>query len=203
LDILNREEVRMKEKKQRSTRTSLLLVLLGTIALCAATGTVSAEVGFFGAGARISYVKPDTLDATMGLGAHMDLGTLFDVLWIYPSIEYWGKSLTEETLNLDVTSTEVSFNLDVRVIPPMPLGKVLPYVGGGGCAIINAISTAFYDPFYGLVEGSDTKVRWGYEGFAGISVPLFGVTMFLEGKYRKGDMELWRITGGFTLTRGH
>ena len=184
---------------------SAFIALLGLFVWTSMSAPLSAlneNLGFYGFGGRLSYVNSEDGDEEVGIGAHVDLGTLFDLLWIYPCVEYWGKSLNEESLNREQTFTQVSINGDVRFVPPATLGRVLPYLGGGVCAILSSISSTVYDPYYGYISASHSDVRLGVEVLAGAHVPFSAVAVFLEGKYRWSDVDLWKITGGFTISMG-
>jgi hypothetical protein len=183
----------------------VFIVLLGILALMTTSRPLSGEgtsVGFYGVGGRLSYVSPEWSDATVGLGAHVDLGTLFGLLWLYPSLEYWGRSQSEESLNFERTFTQVSINADVRLIFPAFGGRVLPFLGGGPCMIISANTESYYDPFYGQVSRSDTDISVGLDGLGGVHVPLGVVAVFVEGKWRWSDLDLGKITCGFTISLG-
>jgi hypothetical protein len=200
--ILGLREHRKGDYAVRVAFTALLGVLvlnLMSISL-SAQGT---SIGFYGIGGRLSYVDPEGDEGTVGIGAHADLGTLFDLLWLYPSIEYWGKSHSEASLNLDQTFTQISINGDVRFMIPVFGGRVLPFLGGGPSVILSVLSKSYYDPYYGQrITQSDADVRFGLEALGGVHVPLGSVAAFVEGKYGWSDMDVWRITAGFTISVG-
>ena len=68
----------------------------------------SQSIGLQGVGGRLSFVDPEGTSGVIGVGGHVDLGTLTNNVVLYPSIEYWSKS----------GFNQVAFNGDVRYYVP-------------------------------------------------------------------------------------
>jgi hypothetical protein len=157
-----------------------------------------AGAGFYGMGGRISLVKPENIDATFGLGIHFDMGTILDVLRLYPSVEFWreSESTVVRGFTHETSTTELSFNGDVRHYIEMAEGsKVRPFFGGGlgliytGWSIKNPSRDddgSDFDLGLNLLGGFDFRLGRSARGF-------------LEGKFKVDGYDTFKMTFGITF----
>ena len=107
---------------------TVLMILIMSVMSVEGRPKLKRRMGLRGIGGRLSYVNPEDLNGTFGLGAHADFGDFLPLLAYYPSITYWRSSL--DLPGFDVSFTEIALNNDVHYYIPTH-GNVSPYFGGG------------------------------------------------------------------------
>jgi hypothetical protein len=164
-------------KGGRVVLKTVYCTLIGAILLCAMTIDADAEpIRFHGIGGRIGFVKPEGGGATIGFGGHADLGPFLTTLQLYPSVEFWTKN----------HYSEFSINGDVRYYLPMTGTTILPFIGGGICLLYMHVH-------------DHSELDFGLDFLAGLDLPVaFGV-IFVEGKFQIDGVDVFKITGGFTV----
>ncbi|MCG8606746.1 porin family protein [bacterium] len=165
-------------------RSAVKVIWSFSVCLAAFGTAFGQEIGFNGIGGRLSFVDPeDPLGATVGFGAHVDLGEIVPKLRLYPSLEYWNKS----------NVSQFAINGDVRYYFPTQ-GQVDLFAGGGLSIMFNHVDIGPFsntDSAAGLdfLGGGDFKVA---ENFLGT----------VEVKFTVSDIHSFRITGGVTYLLG-
>lgn len=109
-----------------------LLVLLPIALLLltfSSTSFAQMMLGPKGVGAFLGYVNPEHVDATLGFGAFVDMGTVMPMLGVELEGLYWSKSWDELGFESSVKDIAISAHAKYRF--PMPRSPVKPYVGGG------------------------------------------------------------------------
>ncbi len=163
------------------------------IAILSLTSLVSAQVGLNGVGIRLGYVDPEDMEGTLGVGTHMDLGTLMPNLGLFAYLDYWGKS--EEGYGFESSLSVIDIAAIVKY--QFSTADIKPYVGGG---LGLNIATAEVE-----VEG------WGSnsESETDISIHLLGgvakkfspeIDGFAEIKYSMSDGDWLTIQVGVTYS---
>ena len=167
-------------KGGRVVRKTIFWTLIGVLLLCTLSPDADAEpIRFYGIGGRLGLVKPDGGDVTIGFGGHADLGPFLTTLQLYPSVEFWTRN----------HYSEFSINGDARYYLPMTGTTVMPFIGGGVCLL-----------YMNLHDHSE--LDFGLDFLGGLDFPVaFGV-LFVEGKFKIDGVDVFKITGGFTLPVG-
>jgi hypothetical protein len=154
------------------------------VVLCVTGAAVAQGLGFYGIGGRLSYVNPENIGGTFGLGAHADFGEITQNLVLYPSLEYWGKS--EGSFDF----SQVSINGDVRYY--FPSASTTSFFAGGGLAILFS-STGVED----LDSASATDI--GLDILGGVDVPINENLVFTgKAKFVISDGNVFKISAGLT-----
>lgn len=161
-------------------------------------GTSSARegLGLYGIGGRLSYVSPDNLDGTIGLGIHADLGEVFvENLKIFPSIEYWSKS--ESGGGIDTDFSQLTVNADARYYFPAS-GSIAIFAGGG---LVLAFYSTDVSSEFGEFDASSTDI--GLDFLGGIDLPIQeNLILTAEAKFLVSDQSVFRISAGLTFMLG-
>jgi opacity protein-like surface antigen len=164
--------------------------------------------GFYGIGGQLSYVSPEDIDGTIGLGAQADLGEFATGFVAYPSIAFWRTSedYSDGYCEGEASFTEISFNADVRYyFLGVDTGTVRPF-GGAGLALLYQMADWDVDCEGDFVDDSDsdseTDIAFNLIGGADFDVSEsmtgFGELRFVMG----GDYDVFKITGGVTFAMG-
>jgi len=109
-----------------------LLVLLPIALLLltfSSTSFAQMMLGPKGVGAFLGYVNPEHVDATLGFGAVVDMGTVMPMLGVDIEALYWSKSWDGAGFESSVKDIAISVHGKYRF--PMPNSPVKPYAGGG------------------------------------------------------------------------
>jgi opacity protein-like surface antigen len=170
-------------------------LLFLTVMLLLVVNVQAEGLDFRGIGGRLSLVKPENIDATIGLGVHADLGEIYPNIVFIPSIEYWKKGLGDSPgASSDVSAIQI--NADAKYM--IPTEGNLDFFAGGGLAIVrNKVSTDI-ESVPGLdLSGSATNTDIGLNLLGGLDYPL-SETLDLNALavFTISDGSVFRITGG-------
>ena len=152
-----------------------------TFALCALlcqSAHAQADIGLKGAGFAVGIVSPENMDATFGVGAFLDLGTIVPNLSLEPRVDYWSKS--EDVFGGSVTVRDIAIGARAKYYFPIANPKLRPFAGGGLALNLLNAEVEVIDPFSGgtmTVEDSSSKV--GLDLGGGLATPLSPRTSFL------------------------
>jgi len=154
-------------------------------------------IGIQGIGGQVSFVKPEDIDGTFGLGMHADLGEIGGGVGLFPSVTFWRKSWEESLFGekWDTTFTEIATNADARYyFLGYDTGTMRPFVGGGLALIYSSVSCDDFDD-------SDMDVGINILGGADfdISDSMIG---FFEARYKIDGADVLKLTGGVTFLMG-
>ena len=179
-------------------RTLRMALLPGLLLFC--TDAVFAEgPGLYGIGGRLSFTKPENIDATPGFGLHADLGTVLGKAVFFPSIEYWKKSEGGEGRDASVSGLQL--NADAKYLFS-GRGNLHFFAGGGLALIFNSVSID-YPGIPSLpgssIERDETNTRLGLNLFGGVDLPVSS-TLEISGmvEFNISDIDVFRLTGGLT-----
>jgi hypothetical protein len=158
------------------------------------------DVGYAGAGAKVSFVAANRIGAGIGFGGHALIRIGLEragALDLYPNVAMWyGVDEREQWYPYrELGLFEVAFNFDTRYLLPLPDHiKVRPFVGAGLAPIIYHEEWSF-GPDY-------TRGGAAFNLFAGTDLPI-GPTRqgFLEvrGKF-SGRYTALKLTFGIVFT---
>jgi opacity protein-like surface antigen len=166
-------------------RIATLMTLF--VLLVFAVGLSAAELGFNGIGGRLSYVSPENIDGTIGLGVHADLGTLANNIVLFPSIEYWSKGEGGGDFS------QIAINADAHYY--FPTSGEIDFFAGGGLSILRS---SFEVSFLGQSQSvSNTDI--GLDLLGGLAYPL-SENLMLNGevKFTVSDGNIFKISAGVT-----
>ena len=105
-----------------------LLKVSFVLLLCVVTvqnAYAEADIGFKGAGGRLSFVFPDNVDATFGFGGLVDLGTFAPNVGFGASLDMWFGS--EDPVDY----RDIIIGANSRYWFEVKNPKIKPYAGGG------------------------------------------------------------------------
>jgi len=109
------------------------LIILGLCALlCGALtteGRAEADIGVKGAGGRLSFVSPDNIDATIGFGGILDLGSITPDIGLEATVDFWSKS--EGSGNFEVKFRDIAFGARGKYRFSVSDPKLKPYAAAG------------------------------------------------------------------------
>lgn len=168
-------------------RASLMLLLLCLVFAFGAGEALAQGLGFKGIGGRLSFVKPEDVDGTIGFGAHADLGEIIENLTLYPSLEYWSKGEGPADFS------QFAVNADARYY--FPSSNNLSFFAGGGIAFLfNSVDVGPFD---------DSETDIGLDLLGGVDVPVSDNLVFTgSAKFVISDGNVFRITAGLTYLIG-
>jgi len=170
----------------------LFLCLCCLVFAFGAGDLLAQELGFRGVGGRLSFVKPEDVDGTIGFGAHADLGEIIESLVLYPSVEYWTKS------DGPLDFSQFALNADVRYY--FPGASSVAFFAGGGLAVL--FSSADIN-LGGFGSASDSSTDIGLDLLGGVDVPVSDKLTFSgTAKFVISDGNAFKVTAGVTYAIG-
>jgi opacity protein-like surface antigen len=106
-----------------------ILYVVAVVCIVGATDTrAGANLGVRGIGARLSFVNPSDVDATMGFDFIADLGTLRQQLAVETTLDFWS---SEEERNSNVDVRDVVLGARLKYTFDLANRNVRPYAAGG------------------------------------------------------------------------
>ncbi|HZM16507.1 MAG TPA: outer membrane beta-barrel protein [Candidatus Krumholzibacteria bacterium] len=155
--------------------------LLLTFALCSLwcqSAVAQADIGLKGAGFAVGIVSPEDMDATFGVGAFLDLGSIVPNLHVEPRVDYWSKS--EDFFSGSVSVRDIAIGARAKYYFPIPNPKLRPFAGGGLALNLLNVEVETVDPFTGgTMTGDDSSSKVGLDLGGGLATPLGPRTTFL------------------------
>jgi len=163
-------------------QAGLLLVLF---LLITSISFAQAQIGFKGVGGALGYVKPENVDATIGFGAVVDLGTVSQNLGLEADVDYWSKS--EKAGGFESSFRDLSIVGVVKYLFALENSQIKPYaLGGLGFHFFKSkveVPDIFGVGLGGTFEDSETKIGIDIGGGAAYGVNE-KVDVFAEARYR-------------------
>lgn len=156
------------------------------------------KMGFMGIGGGLSFVKPEDTDSSIGFGVHADLGELATGLHLYPSIEYFKNTNSQQTFfgNVEAEASVTSLNGDLRYY--FPTESKAAFYGGGGVAVHLTGATKVDGQ-----EVADSQTDFGVNLLGGVDVPVSpNINLNGQAKFILSDNNGFKITGGLTYLLG-
>ena len=162
-----------------SRRAALLGVALLMPVLLGSPATASA-FALAGADARVGLLDPDGVDGTIAMGAGLNLQQAGSHVHLMPNFIYWRESgLSDVNTNFDA-----SYHFE-------PAGRVSPYLGGG-------LGMHFYSSDAPRNPGTDLGINF----FGGVTMPVRGASLYLEGRTVLTDRSEFGLMTGATFYLG-
>jgi opacity protein-like surface antigen len=164
----------------------LFTVLLACVAICTLTATAaSAETNVYmrGIGLKAGVVNPENLDATLGIAAVFDLGTLHQNVALESYAGYWSQTVDEYGGEFSVRDFAIGGKAKYMFQTSNP--TVQPYAGAGlGLHFVGA--SVETDPVYfggSLIlpgySASETDVEFGLDLGGGLRIDRGGRFAFI------------------------
>jgi opacity protein-like surface antigen len=179
-----------------------VFVFFMIMAIFACTSAMAAsDIGFKGANLRIAYVMPeDPIEATIGFGGGVDLGTITENIGLSVAVLYWSKSYDVGTYSWKYSDFAIKVNGKYY----FPAEKMKPYVGAG--LGIHMYSFEWEAPaFMGYGGGTvtDSQTKFGFHALGGVEFPLGDkLGAFVEAEYDLADIDQFIIGGGVSMKFG-
>jgi opacity protein-like surface antigen len=160
------------------------------LAFCIATAQdASAQTNLHleSAGIQVGIVSPENVDATVGIGAFADLGTLAPRLRLSSHLDFWSKS--QSAFGSDVSFSDVALSVRGKYLFPVTSPHLQPYAGAGlGLHFVHA-KVQVIDLFTGLpMTAEDSSTKLGLDLGGGVTSPL-GPKTDLQGELWYGVVE--------------
>lgn len=161
-----------------------------------------ADIGVKGAGGKLSFVSPNDIDATIGFGAFLDLGTITPELSLRAGVDYWSTSedvlLAEWSWNDLILSAHAVYNFELEN------PRVKPYAGGGLAIHLSKVEVPKTTLLGVTVGGEDASTDIGLDLLGGVGFQAAEkVDIFGEAMYRiVSDIGQFVISGGFVVWFG-
>ena len=180
------------------------ILILGVVlaVVFSAAAFAKSNVGFYGVGGKIGYVKPDDIDGTLGFGVVADLGKLTDKLSLEGELLYWSKG--EKEMGVKASYSEIHIGALTKYFFPQKKGATMfPYAGGGIGFIMQKAKVEYESEWLGDNEKSDSETDLGIHLLAGIRKAL-SPTMngFAEIRYTIGGADILGIFVGAVVKMG-
>lgn len=134
-----------------------------------------------------------------------------DGVWAYPIDDFFGDYLPAHTFSVSITP----FQLSLKITPFGRRMKIIPYIGGGVGVYLWSVrlfgdvvdfSDEWWDPVYEIVvypirqwdAREENKLRIGFQGFAGIMIPLANrISIEAEFRYNHAMADFTEAFQGF------
>jgi opacity protein-like surface antigen len=135
----------------------------------------------------------------------------FDGDWAYPADEFYGDFIPAHTFHVSITP----FQLSLKIAPLGRSQKIIPYIGGGVGVYLWSVrlfgdvidfSDEWWDEAYEVViypvitwdAREENKLKIGFQGFAGIMIPLANrISLEAEFKYSYAMADFTEAFQGF------
>lgn len=142
-----------------------LRIVLLTLALCglaAGSANAQANLRFNRIGGAVSYVSPEHIGGTLGLGVFADLGTLAPNIGLEARLDYW--SASEGGFGVESHVRDITIGARGKYYFPAPNSPFRPFAGAGlGFHVINAKVEIAAVPGFPAQEVSDSETRLGLD----------------------------------------
>ncbi len=159
-----------------------ILALLITGVMLTANAWAEADLGFKGIGVKVGLVDAEDVDATIGFGGFVDLGTIAPKIKLVTGVDYWSK--TEDIILGEATLSDIVIYGNANYF--LSESEFRPYVGGGLSVNLIKVETKDNDLIGDGASNSETKL--GFDLAGGVLYQMGGKTDFLgEFKYRLVD----------------
>ncbi len=101
------------------------------VAVFCFTFTVNAQmdVGLKSVGARISYVNPEGLNSTIGLGGVVALGSITPTIFIEGNLDFWSKSYISG--DAKTSFRDIAVGGTAKYVFPLDNQAIKPFASGG------------------------------------------------------------------------
>lgn len=155
-------------------RVSAALVAVAFCTLIAANASAQANLSLRGIGLKVGVVNPEDLDAALGLGLVLDLGTIHPNIAFESYAGYW--SQTEDFYGAEYGVRDFSIGAKGKYMFKTSNPTVQPYAGAGlGLHILNAHADTDAVYFGGTLlypasSVSDTETKIGLDLGGGLRI---------------------------------
>jgi hypothetical protein len=140
---------------------TVLLAALALIVVASAT-PAAAKIALTGIGGHLDYVDPENIDAVVGFGGLVDLGTITPKIGLEGNVDFWSKSM--DFLNWKATTRVIAIGATGKYYFAMKDSALRPFAGAGLALHLIHGKVEYnsgYLPYYGFTgsaSSSDSKV---------------------------------------------
>lgn len=157
------------------SRSFFLVTAVCLCALFCGPAGAQSNLGLKAVGLDVGIVNPEDMDATVGIGAVLDLGTIAPNLLLDTHFDYW--SASEEQYGIEFSVRDIVFGARTKYLFDMPSPKFRPFVGGGLSLHFVEAEMTIPDEYGmgGLIPGgsvSDSSTKLGLDLGGGFFVPV-------------------------------
>ena len=180
----------------------MFVFVLVLACLAAAGAQAESDISFKGIGPRLSYVSPEDVDGTIGLGATADMGTLAPGWGLQAVLDYWSKS--EGSGDFEVKFRDIAIGVRTQRFFETESTSFKPYAAGG--LSLHMLKVEIPESTIGTVTfgGSETESKIGIDLAGGAEFGEGeGMKFFGEVMYRiVSDVSQFVVTGGVMFPLG-
>jgi hypothetical protein len=136
-----------------------IFLTMSVCALVSQSAMAQTNLGFKGVGGNVGVVSPEDMDATFGLGLHLDHGTIVPNLALESRVDYWSKS--EEVFGGEASVRDIAVGARCKYLFNISNPVITPFAGAGlGLHFLKAEVNVPALPGApgGSVEDSETKL---------------------------------------------
>jgi opacity protein-like surface antigen len=138
-----------------------IFLTISVCALVSQSAMAQTNLGFKGIGGNVGVVNAEDMDATFGLGLHLDHGTIVPNLALESRVDYWSKS--EEVFGGEASVRDIAVGARCKYLFNVSNPVITPFAGAGlGLHFLKAEVSVLPPPGFpgeGMsVEDSETKL---------------------------------------------
>lgn len=139
------------------------------------SAAAQSDVGFKAAGLEVGVVNPEDIDATVGVSAHLDLGTIAPRVMLETYLGYW--STSEDAFGIEASVRDIVVGAKTKYLFDVPTTRIRPFAGGGlSIHFVSAELTIPEQDIMGvIVPGStvsDSSTKLGLDLGGGFYAPM-------------------------------
>jgi hypothetical protein len=157
------------------SRFYFCLIVCCLCALVASNATAQSDLGFKGAGLAVGFVNPEDMDATVGFGALLNLGTIVPKVMLDAHVDYW--STSEGQYGIEASLRDIAVGARAKYLIDVPSSRIRPFAGGGlSLHFVNAEVTIPEQDVMGVIipgsSVSDSSTKLGLDLGGGFYAPI-------------------------------
>jgi outer membrane protein W len=108
---------------------TIFCITIAAVALTVSGAFAQADIGFKGAGLEVGMVNAENVDATWGIKAFADLGTITPRVALEAYTDYWTK--TQDEFGFEASVRDIAFGARGKWMFPVSNPRIRPYAGAG------------------------------------------------------------------------
>ncbi|UCG52377.1 MAG: outer membrane beta-barrel protein [Candidatus Latescibacterota bacterium] len=157
------------------SRFCLCLIASCLCFLVVSNAAAQSDLGLKGAGLEVGFVDPQDVDATLGFGVFVDLGTIVPRVKLDAHLDYWSKS--EEQYGIEASVRDIAVGAKAKYLFEVPTNRIRPFAGGGvSIHFVSAEVTIPDQNIMGVIvpgtSVSDSSTKLGLDLGGGFYAPL-------------------------------
>jgi hypothetical protein len=161
--------------RDRMSRFSFCLIVGFLCAVFVSNAAAQSDLGLKGAGLQVGFVNPEDMDATVGFGAFVDLGTVAPRVMLGAHVDYW--SASEGQFGIEASVRDIAVGARAKYLFDVPSTRIHPFAGGGiGLHFVDAEVTIPDQDIMGVIlpgsSVSDSSTKLGLDLGGGFYAPI-------------------------------